>query len=191
MNIFRRRERPPARALALLGPDEWVLSWADVAEPGGVGASVATDADAGAEAGGGVVLATPRGLWWPFPDGPRRIGWERLDKAVWRDGELTVTEASVVDELLLVDRPPVRVRLSVPRDLPPTVRKRVRANVVRSELCPIAGGAARVVARRVPGRDGLSWWARLEPGTPDTPAARAELAAWIDRLRAGDDGPVG
>ena len=27
-----------------------------------------------ADVEGGVVVATPRGLWWPFPGGMRRIG---------------------------------------------------------------------------------------------------------------------
>lgn len=163
--IFSRRERPPAEIVALLDRDERVVSWADVA-------------------GGGVVVATQRGLWWPFPDGPRRIGWEHIDKAVWRDDELTVVEASVVDELLLVDRPPVTVRLDVPRDLPPTVRKRVEASVLRSEVHAVPGGAARFVARRIPGRDGVTWWARLEPGTRDAPMVRTEVAARIGLLRA-------
>ncbi|HET8581928.1 MAG TPA: hypothetical protein VFL65_01655, partial [Jatrophihabitans sp.] len=86
--------------------DERVVSWADTAD-------------------GAVVAATPLGLWWP---GPRRIPWQRIDKAVWRDGVLSVVEADVVDDELLVDRPAVSVTIAVPRDLPPTVRKRVEAN---------------------------------------------------------------
>jgi hypothetical protein len=90
-----------------------VVSWADLA-------------------GGGVLLATPRGLWWPEPDGsPRLIGWQYITKAIWRDNHVIVTEADVVDDFLLVDRPPVAVEIAVPRDLPPAIRKRVEANVVR------------------------------------------------------------
>jgi hypothetical protein len=48
----------------------------------------------------------------------------------------------------------------------------VTQSVARSELQPVPSGAARFVARRVPGHDGVQWWARLEPGTPDTPAVR-------------------
>jgi hypothetical protein len=160
-----RRETPPPDVLAQLPTDERVVSWADVAA-------------------GGVVLATPRGLWWPAEGGPRLIGWERVDKAVWRDGALTLIEAEVVDDLLLVDQPPVTARLSRPRDLPPTVRKRVEANVVRSEVLPVDGGAARFVARRIPGRDGVMWWARLEAGTPDTETVRTQIAARLAQLRA-------
>ena len=57
----------------------------------------------------------------------------------------------------------------MPRDLPPVVRKRIETNVVRSEVLPVPGGSARFVARRIPGQDGLRWWARLEDGTPTPP----------------------
>lgn len=159
--IFRRRERPPDDLVALLDRDERIVSWAD------------TDA--------GVVAASNRGLWVPAY---RRIGWELVDKAVWRDGVLTVTEAELVDDLLLRDLPSMHLRLTVPRDLPPTVRRRVEASVVRSEVLPVAGGAARFVARRIPGRDGVSWWARLEPGTRDTDHVRTSVRSRRDQLLA-------
>ncbi len=134
--------------------------------------------------GGGVVLATPAGLWWPSDDGPRLIGWQYIIKAVWQDGSLRVIEADVVDDLLLVDRAPVAAVLEVPRDLPPVVRKRIESNVVRSELVGVAGGAARFVARRIPGQDGVRWWARLEDGTPDTDQVRSAVSARLAILRA-------
>jgi hypothetical protein len=158
MALFHRREAPPADVLAALPKGERVLSWA------------------GAESGE-VVLATPRGLWWPDADGPRLIGWEHVDKAVWRDGQLTVTQADVVDDVLLVDRAPQTAALSVPRDLPATVRKRVESNVVRSELRSVGGGLARFVARRIPGRDGVVWWVRLEAGLLDSEQVRAQIDA--------------
>jgi hypothetical protein len=168
MGLFHRRDAPPSDLLGLLEPDERVLAWADVA-------------------GGGAVLATPLGLWWPAPDGPRRIGWQFVIKATWRDGRLSVIEADLVDELLLVDRPPLTAEIERARDLPPTVRKRVEANVVRSQVLPIAGGSARFVARRVPGQDGLRWWARLEDGTRDSAAVRSALALRVAELRAAWD----
>jgi hypothetical protein len=159
--IFRRRERPPRDLVAQLNRDERIVSWAD------------TDA--------GAVAATNRGLWVPAY---RRIGWELVDKAIWRDGVLTVTEAELVDDLLLRDLPSIHLLLTVTRDLPPTVRRRVEASVVRSEVLPVSGGAARFVARRVPGRDGVSWWARLEPGTRDTDATRTSVRSRRDQLVA-------
>jgi hypothetical protein len=162
---FHRRETPPADLVAQLPPDERVVSWADVR-------------------GGGAVLATPAGLWWPVEAGPRRIGWQFITKAIWQDGALSVIEADLVDDLLLVDRAPVAVELEVPRDLPPVVRKRIESNVVRSEVIAVIGGAARFVARRVPGQDGLRWWARLEDGTPDTDQVRSAISARLAILRA-------
>lgn len=168
MQLFHRREAPPADALGHLDPGERVVSWAD------------TPAS--------VVLATPRGLWWPTgaerEPGLRLIGWHTVSKAVWRDGVLSVIEADIVDDLLLVDRAPVTVALRVPRDLPATVRRRVEQNIVRSEAATVTGGTARFVARRVPGHDGLRWWARLEPGTADVEPTRADVAARLALLRA-------
>lgn len=165
MPWFGRRERPPAEISATLDPDERVLSWADTAD-------------------GGVVLATPKGVWWPESDGPRRIAWQHIDKAIWRDGLMTIIEADVVDDVLLVERAPVTSRLTQPRDLPPTIRKRVEANIVRTELATVDGGAVRFVGRRQPGRDGVVWWARLEPETEDTEPVRAAIRARLEILRA-------
>ena len=165
MALFSRRERPPAELVAAVGKDDRVVSWAD--------------AD-----GGGVVAATPKGLWWPDGDGLRCMPWQHIDKVIWQDGRLFVIEADVLDDLLLVDRPPVSVALAKPRDLPPTVRKRVEANIVRTELVAVPGGAVRFVARRRPGRDGVTWWARLEPGTPDSADVRSAVRARVAILRA-------
>ena len=168
MAWLRRRESPPAEVTALLPPGDRVLAWADVE----------------VDDGGGAVLASTRGLCWPTPEGTARlIAWQFVDKAVWRDGALTVIEAELVDEVFLVDRPPSTVRLSRPRDLPPIVRKRVEANVVRSELLAVPGGAARFVARRVPGQDGVVWWVRLEPGTPRSPEVRTHVREVLALLR--------
>jgi hypothetical protein len=164
MKLFHRRDDPPADVVALLPRDERIVSWSDVA-------------------GGGVVLASPAGLWWPDSDAPRLIGWQHITKATWRDARLSVIEADVVDDLLLVDRDPVAVEVAVPRDLPPVVRKRIEGNVVHSEVLPVTGGAARFVGRRIPGQDGVRWWARLEGATRDTPQVRAEVTARLAILR--------
>lgn len=165
MGLFHRRDAPPVAALTSLDSEERVLAWADTAD-------------------GKVVLATSRGLWWPEGDGRRLIGWQHISKAIWRDRVLAVIEADVVDDTLMIDRPAARAELSVPRNLPPTVRARVEANIVRSEVVAVAGGAARFVARKVPGEDGLRWWARLDPGTPDTAQVRSAISARLAILRA-------
>lgn len=169
MKLLHKRDEPPADVLAQLPSGERVVSWADIA-------------------GGAVVLASSSGLWWPaLNDGPRLIRWQHVTKAVWQDGRLAVIEADVVDDLLLVDRAPVAAQLEVPRDLPPVVRKRIESNVVRSELLSLGAGTARFVARRVPGQDGVQWWARLADGTVDTEQARAAVSARLAILRAEHD----
>ena len=165
MGWFARRERPPAEVVAAVGKDERIVSWADTAD-------------------GGLVVVTPKGLWWPASDGLRCMQWQHIDKVIWQDGRLFVTEADVVDDLLLVDRPPVSAALEKPRDLPPVVRKRVEANIVRTELVSVPGGAVRFVGRKQPGRDGVTWWARLEPGTLDSEDLRSAVRARVEILRA-------
>jgi hypothetical protein len=163
--LFSRRERPPAELLARLTKDERIVSWADTADDD-------------------VVVATPLGLWWPDGAELRRILWQHIDKVTWRDYVLTVIEADVVDDLLLVDRAPVAARLSRPRDLPPTVRKRVEGNIVRTEVAAVPGGSVRFVGRRVPGQDGVTWWAHLEGATADSDELRAAIRARVTGLRA-------
>jgi hypothetical protein len=162
--MLRRRDKQIAHVERLLAREDRVVSWA------------VTEDD--------VVVASRLGLWWPAEGGHRRIGWALIDKAVWDSGRLTVTEAEVVDGLFLVEQAPVWVTLTEPRDLPPTVRKRVESSVAQSELAPLPGGSGRFVARRVPGQDGLTWWCRLQPGTPDDPEVREAVADIIESLQA-------
>lgn len=163
MKIFGKREKVPADVLSLVTGDDRVVSWAD--------------------APAGPVVATTRGLWWPTHEGHRLIGWQSITKATWQDELLTVTEADVVDDLLLVDRTPVRTMLTFARDLPPVVRRRVEQNIAHTEQVAVGGGVARLVGRRIPGQDGLRWWARLE-GAVDTDEVRSAIRARLARLDA-------
>lgn len=178
-------KRLPAAVRAVVGANERILAWAGV-----------RDNDQR------FVVATNRGLWWP--DEPARlILWHLITKVIWSDGVLAVTEAELADDLLLVDHDPATVRLDDPDPLQPLreerdrvpvvgdpakltkiIRQRVEGSVVQTHLIRLSEGSARVVARKVSGSDGLAWWARLEPGTPDSEAARSELGMLIDRLRA-------
>jgi len=159
-----RRGDPPPGTLPPLEREEYVVSWATTPL--------------------GVVAATTYGLWWPEREGPRRIGWHLIDKASWQDGVLSVTEADVVDELLLVDRHPVRVALTEPNDLPPAIRKRVEASIVHNEQVAVGGGTVRIVARHVPGQDGVRWWARYGAGAEDSAEVRLAVTNRIALLRA-------
>jgi hypothetical protein len=162
-----RRERPPAAALAPLDRDERVVSW-------------------GSTPDGAAVVATPLGLWLPGPDAPERLPWHLVDKATWRDGRLTVTPAVDAGDGVLDEQPPRSVRLATPRDLPQTVRVRVERAIAytRHHRLP-GGGGVRVVGRRVPGRDGVSWQLVFDTGVDrDDPAVRAAAAARVDEARA-------
>lgn len=162
MRLLGRRERPPADALLRLDGDERVVSWATAAD--------------------GAVIATPLGLWLP---GAERIGWHLVDKATWRDGVLTVVAAvdsggGVLDEL-----PPRSVRITVPRDLPQTVRVRVERTIAVSRRYLLPGGGVRVVGRRVPGLDGVTWQQVFDPGVDrDDPEVRAAVASSVRQIRA-------
>ncbi|MHA3703969.1 hypothetical protein ACXR2U_17505 [Jatrophihabitans sp. YIM 134969] len=169
--MFKRRklDSTVTSMIAAVDRDDRVVAWATVA-------------------GDRYVVASVRGLWWPVagddPAAMRRIPWERVDKAVWRDGVLIVVEADLVDDLVLVDRSPAALPLVEPGDVPRQVKRRVDASVVRSEIVPVVGGQARIVARRIPGRDGLTWWARLEGTTPDNVMVRYQLENAIARFTA-------
>ena len=165
--------RAPAAARRRLDGSEHIVAWA---------APEAGSADA-------PLVVTNFGIWWPVGGDARRIGWERVDKAVWSDDILTVTEADVVDDLLLVERAPVSVRLLSPGSVPPAVRKRVESTVAHRHEVIVDGRMVRIVARRVPGHDGLRWWARLPADLADTPEVRAYLQAVIGRLRGAEADP--
>lgn len=177
--------RPPVAVRAIIGADERVLAWAGVRE---------VDQR--------FVVATNRGLWWP-DESARLILWHLINKVVWSDGVLAVTEADLDDDLVLIDQPPVTVRLDDPEPVAPVrdrgdhvavvgdpakltrmIRQRVEGSVAQTHLIRLGDGAARIVARKVSGTDGLAWWARLEPGTPDTVAVRDQIATLISGLRA-------
>jgi hypothetical protein len=137
----------PAELRPPLARDERVLAWARVDT-------------------GGAVVATNLGLHLP---GYGSAGWHEIHKAAWTGQELTITPGAVVEEradyLVTADQPPVTVAVLDPGDLPQVVRSRVTRSVSFSSHHLVPGGGVRVVARRVPGLDGLSWAVRYDQGT--------------------------
>jgi hypothetical protein len=129
---------------------------------------------------GGPVLVTPLGLWVSGPDGSaRRIGWHMISKVTWRQGTITVVEAAetgaVDGVVLIVDRPPLRLKLTEPGRVPELVQARVEGSIRSRQRCELPGGGAWIVRRKVPGRDGVLLQLRPDTGTDD--AAVRELAA--------------
>ncbi|MEV6601683.1 hypothetical protein AB0M36_33230 [Actinoplanes sp. NPDC051346] len=150
MKLFRRVPKLPAALRPTLEPDERVLAWAHVGESG----------DA-------VLVATNRGLW--LPDG-RRLGWHEIHKAAWSGRELRITPAEVAQErngyTVLVDAPVAGFLLLEPGELPDQVRTRVTRSVAYTSHHPLPPhGGVRVVGRRVPGTDGLTWSVRYDAKT--------------------------
>jgi hypothetical protein len=162
--LFNRRIRPPARLRGLLAPGERLLGLAD----------------SGAE----TVAASQLGLWVPEAGDWRRIDWDAVVKATWTETGLQVIEGVLDSDGIVTDLPPVRLRPAEPRNLPVLVRARVERSIGRWEQVQVPGGTGRIVARRRPGVDGLRWTARLDTGTPDTPAARAVLVDYLARIAA-------
>ncbi|MCW2524920.1 MAG: hypothetical protein JWO63_3255 [Frankiales bacterium] len=167
MGLLSRWVRPPSEFRKLLGATDRVLAIADT----------------GAGPDSAVVIATQYALW--LPNGMaswQRVGWNEIVKATWTDGILEVTDGVLGSDGIVEDRVPARFPLAAPRNLPSVVRTRVEASIARSELVNLPAGPARIVARRVPGVDGVTWTARFDSGTPDNPADRATLVAYLARV---------
>ena len=168
MRLFRKRETPPPEAVARLDKDERVVSWAP--------------------APGGAVVATQLGLW--LPGVPDRLPWHLIDKATWRSDVLTIIPAVDSGDGVLIEQPPRSVRLEQPRDIPQTVRVRVEKAIAFTRHHPLTEGSGvrrgvRVVGRRVPGEDGVSWQMVFDAGIDrDDPTVRAAASAYVDQARA-------
>jgi hypothetical protein len=170
--VFGRKPKLPANLMPALDRNERVLAWAR--------ARGSEDA---------VVVVTNYGLWLPGASAPdaegalgatARLGWHEIHKAAWAEGTLTVTGSSATpgaDYSISADVPPITVRIEDPGAVPRRVRERVNASVAFTSAYPVpGGGSARVVARRVAGRDGLTWSVRFEGAATknqDDPGVRA------------------
>jgi hypothetical protein len=170
MALFRRRPALPAQQRPALDRDERVVAWAMAPQ--------------------GALVATTNGLWLPG-DPPARLAWHEIHKAVWDGDALKITAAQWVERRsgydVVADRPGGDFRLADPGDLPATVRARVTRSVGPSTHHPLPGsGGVRVVARRVPGVDGLTWTARYDDGVDhDDPVVREATTVLVEQAKAG------
>jgi hypothetical protein len=132
--------------------------------------------------------ATRFGLWIPAESTWRRIGWATIVKATWMSTGLEIVEG--VDEGgIVTDLAPVLVHLTVPRSVPAVVRARVQASIAATEQVALPNGSGRLVARRIPGSDGVQWTARFDSSTADTVDGRNVLTAYVQQVRQQTDEP--
>jgi hypothetical protein len=172
MGMLRRR-KIPAAARPKLDRDERVVAWASTSE-------------------GKAAVVTNLGLWMPDRE---RIGWHQIHKASWAGTHLTVVPSTLVAQRdgydVMADDAAIDVALSDPGDVPAQVRDRVTRSVAYTEHHVVPGGGVRVVGRRIPGRDGLSWHVRYDDGTDPSSesvmAATEELVATINDTSDPDD----
>ncbi|MGW4489429.1 hypothetical protein ACWEOE_37045 [Amycolatopsis sp. NPDC004368] len=120
--------------------------------------------------GGGHLVVTSLGLWFPEAGGTRRVGWHLVAKAAWDEKVFELTESEETGEagpvVVVTDREPVRFRLPQPGKVPPQVRLRVDGSVRSRHRHDFGtGGGAWFVQRKVPGRDGTVLQVRPDPGT--------------------------
>lgn len=170
--VFGRTPKLPRELAPTLEREERVITWARTDE--------------------GAVVVTNRGLWLPGERG--RLPWHEIHKATWAESILTLTGSAADDAsdyAFAHDVEPIRVRLSEPGAVPRRVRERVLASVAYSTLYPVpGGGSARVVARRVSGRDGLNWSVRLEGAAAsrtEDPAVKAAVDQFVAASKASID----
>jgi hypothetical protein len=204
LGLFRRRKLP-ADARPPLDRDERVLAWAGtIASLGDKSAasvaslgdksevsvaslgdkSVASVASLGdkseVSANDAVVVVTNHGLWLPGLTAAR-LGWHEIHKATWSGRALLVVPAREAEShetyTEMVDEGTVSITLLDPDKVPEQVRSRVTKSVAYTNHHALPGGGVRIVARRVPGHDGLRWTVRYDPGTPQAPGAVADLVA--------------
>jgi hypothetical protein len=132
----------------------------------------------------GTVVVTTLGLWLPGRD---RLGWHQIHKATWSGSRLTVIPGVPVSEsesegyVVMADDDAIVVNLAKPEDLPAEVRERVTKSVAYTAHHDLPGGGVRVVGRRVPGVNGVSWFVRYDEGTDSTDP---EVVAFTEGLVA-------
>jgi hypothetical protein len=167
LGFLRRRPKLAADRRPALDHEERILAWAEAAD-------------------GQVVVATNFGLWLPERD---RLGWHEIHKAAWSGRELRLTAAELAQDrdsyAVMVDAPLVSYLLLEPGEVPEQVRARVLKSVAYTSHHPLpGGGGVRIVARRIPGVDGLTWTVRYDSNEAvDSTAAVLATAELIGQAR--------
>lgn len=113
--------------------------------------------------------------------GDEQIPWAAVEKVGWADPTLRLTEMAEVEGAGRVHL----WELAEDHHLARTVRERVTASVAWSDLRALQpDGKVRLVGRRVPGEELLTWQVVWQRGTdPADPFLRAQVEAHLDGLR--------
>lgn len=133
-----------------------------------------------AAADGTPVVGTDRALHLA---GGLVLGWHQVDRARWLADDMALEIVT-----LPAGATPARtyrVVVPVPANLPELVRERVTSSILASERVMLTGRAgARIVARRVPGGEGVRWTVVYDDGVaPSTPDVQAAAQEAVDGLR--------
>jgi hypothetical protein len=113
--------------------------------------------------------------------GSEQIAWTAVEKVGWAAPLLRLTEMAEVEGTGLVHL----WELAEDHGLAETIRERVTASVAWSDIRKLQpAGAVRLVGRRVPGQELLTWQVVWQLGTnPADPLLRAQVDAYVDGLR--------
>lgn len=110
-----------------------------------------------------------------------QVPWWQVERVGWADPTLRVMEVAEVEGTGIVHL----WDLAEDHGLSTTIRERVTASVAWSDVRTLSPeGAVRLVGRRVPGQEVLTWQAFWQPGTdPGDAFLRAQVDAAIEALR--------
>jgi hypothetical protein len=197
----RRNGRGPQRNRRLISWPRWVQAWREDHErhaaaraearahapvrPGERLLAVARDT------GGELLAATDQALYHQAGQAWVRLGWEQVGRAAWDE------QRHVLILSCLTPAIPARTVLGLAKDwdLPAVAAERVSwTTLLDQRLSPNGQAGARVVARRLPGQELLTWLVILDRGLdPANRGVRAELESALTELRAatGLEDPAG
>lgn len=129
----------------------------------------------------GYLAASDRALYRVEPPSVERVRWDQVDLAVW---EPPLLHLRVRDD----DSGSVTGRewgADQTGDLPAVVRERVTGSILANSQVPVAGGSARVIARRHSDTGSVEWRVVFGSGVDaQDPAVRAAADAELADLRS-------
>ena len=166
MAFLSRRLRVPRELSSVIPKRERVLAW-------GLGPERSDGEPT-------VVAATIAAFYAPGYVDP--LPWSDILRATWDDPilEIAYRQTDVRKPALL------RITLDAPGSLPLAVRDRVEDTIVVQHHVALVGSAgARLIARRVPNSDDISWVIVFDSSLdPDDPQLRAEADAALTEFRS-------